>query len=159
MTFELVTNASVAPATYPSVEDISVRFLWHNHTTSNFSTPTAVPLFGQDQTLLKWNDFVTGMNKFAIGSQEQWCKACGNTTGICASPTSSGPSPSSTSGSGSSSSGGIPNAVAGVIGAMVTLAVILGIEGLIMLIGGLRLVNKKRIGGMQNGAATDTVKA
>lgn len=36
-------------------------------------------------------------------------------------------------------------AVAGVIGAMVTLAVILGVEALIMLIAGLRLVSKKRL--------------
>jgi hypothetical protein len=37
--------------------------------------------------------------------------------------------------------------VAGVISAMVTLAVILGIELLIMILGGLRLVSKKRLAG------------
>lgn len=35
--------------------------------------------------------------------------------------------------------------VAGVIGAMVTLAVILGVEALVMLVTGLRLVSKKRL--------------
>ena len=39
------------------------------------------------------------------------------------------------------------NAVAGVIGAMVTLAVVLLVEGLILLLGGLRLVSKKRLAG------------
>lgn len=35
--------------------------------------------------------------------------------------------------------------MAGVIGAMVTLGVILGVEALILLLGGLRLVSKKRL--------------
>lgn len=89
------------------------------------------------------------MNKFAIGDQATWCSQCGNTTGVCAATstsTSTGSSASATA-SGSSSSGGISKAVAGVIGAMVTLAVILGLEALIMVLGGLRLVNKKRLGG------------
>ena len=57
------------------------------------------------------------------------------------------------SSSGSGSGGGVSKAVAGVIGAMVTLAVILGIEAAIMLIAGLRLVSKKRLGsgGVPNG--------
>jgi len=37
-------------------------------------------------------------------------------------------------------------AIGGVIGAFVTLAVILGIEALIMLLGGLRIASKKRLG-------------
>jgi hypothetical protein len=36
-------------------------------------------------------------------------------------------------------------AVTGAIGAMVTLAVIAGVEALIMLVGGLRLVSKKKL--------------
>ncbi|MCJ1241660.1 hypothetical protein MMC14_009666 [Varicellaria rhodocarpa] len=155
MTFELVTNASVTP--FPSAIDISVRFLFHNATTSNESTPVAYPLFGQSQTVLPWTDFVTEMNKFAIGSQSQWCQACGNSTGACAASVTSGSgsnsSTSSSSPSTTSSSGGVSKAVAGVIGAMVTLAVILGLEALIMLVSGLRLVSKKRLGG-QGGAGT-----
>ena len=156
MTFELVTNASANP--FPSSDDISVRFLFHNGTTSNESVPVAYPLFGQDQSVLSWNDFVTGMNKFAIGSQAQWCQACGNSTGVCAPSATSGTGANSSSSSSSppssstSSSGGVSKAVAGVIGAMVTLAVILGLEALIMLVSGLRLVSKKRIGGQGMGA-------
>ena len=44
-------------------------------------------------------------------------------------------------------------AVAGVIGAMVTLAVVLGAEALIMLAAGLRVVRKAALGGGQNGSA------
>lgn len=144
MTFELFTTA--APEPFPAVADLSVRFLFHNGTTGNNSVPVAYPLFGQSNTTLSWNDFVSGMNAFAVGNQSQWCQACGNTTGVCASPDSSNPGPD-VGGSGSGGSGGISKAVAGVIGAMVTLAVILGVEGLIMLVAGLRLVGKNRVGG------------
>ena len=89
------------------------------------------------------------MSKFAIGSQSAWCSACGNNTGVCAST-----APSSNDGSKKHEkhgSGGISNPVAGVIGAMVTLAVVLGVEGLIMLIGGLRLASKKRLAASEGG--------
>ncbi|KAK3167753.1 hypothetical protein OEA41_010882 [Lepraria neglecta] len=142
MTFELFTNA--APSPFPAPEDLGVRFLFHNGTTGNNSVPVAYPLFGQSNTTLSWSDFVSGMNKFAVGSQSAWCEACGNSTGVCASPTTSA-SGSSTSGGSGSSSGGISKTVAGVIGAMVTLAVILGVEATIMLIAGLRVVRKNRL--------------
>ena len=89
------------------------------------------------------------MNKFAIGSQSQWCQACGNTTGVCAA-TSANPAASSSSAAGSGNGGsgnGISTAVGGVIGAMVTLAVVLGLEALLMLVFGLRVVSKKRLAG------------
>ena len=140
MTWELVTNSSATP--FPSPDDISVRFYFHNGTTSNLSAPTVFPLFGQSSPLMSWNDFTTAMNKFAIGSQQQWCTACGNSTGVCA---SSSPAPSPSSQSTAPSSGGVSKAVAGVIGAMVTLAVILGVEALILLVAGLRVVSKKRL--------------
>lgn len=151
MTFEIFTD--VAPTPFPAVDDIQVRFLWHNGTTGNTSTPTAYPLFGQQNLTLSWNDFVSGMNQFAVGSQADWCKACGNSTGVCA-PASSLTSPSSGGkGGGSSGGGGVSRPVAGVIGAMVTLAVVLGVEGLVMLVGGLRLVGKNRLGaGAREGA-------
>ena len=101
------------------------------------------------------------MNNFAVGSQSDWCSACGNTTGVCASSTLTSPSSGGKGGSSGSSSsssgggGGVSRPVAGVIGAMVTLAVILGVEGLIMLVAGLRLVSKKRLGA---GAREGTVR-
>ncbi|KAI9814068.1 MAG: hypothetical protein M1827_003532 [Pycnora praestabilis] len=159
MTFELFTNGSATP--FPAAGDINVRFLFHNGTTSNISEPVAYPLFGQQSLSLPWADFVTGMNKFAIGTQQAWCTACGNSTGSCApsalspSSSSSSSSPSSTPSASSSHGNGISTAVGGVIGAMVTLAVILGAEAVIMLLGGLRLVSKKRLVG-QNGVASTT---
>ncbi len=49
--------------------------------------------------------------------------------------------------------------MAGVIGAMVTLAVILGIEALLMLVAGLRLVSKKRVASLGGGETSSVVKA
>lgn len=154
MTFELFTD--VAPTPFPAVDDIQVRFYWHNGTTGNTSTPTAYPLFGQQNLTLGWNDFVTGMNKFAIGSQSDWCKTCGNTAGVCARSTLTPPSSGGKGGSsasGDSEGGGVSRPVAGVIGAIITLAVVLGVEGLVVLVAGLRLVSKKRLGaGAREGA-------
>jgi hypothetical protein len=145
MTFELVTNATVSNTSYPSGDDISVRFLFSNGTASE-NPLNAYPLFGQNETVIPWNTFVTEMNKFAIGDQGDWCTACGNTTGVCASTVSaSGSTPSSTPSS--SGSGGISKAVAGVIGAFVTLAVILGLQALILLVGGLRIAKKRSASG------------
>lgn len=148
LVWELVTNATVNSGSWPSADQISVRFLFHNGTTSNTSEPVEYPLFNTNKSPLSWNEFVSGMNKFAIGDQESWCQACGNTTGVCSSAyLNSNNNSSSSSGNNSdgSTSGGMSKAVAGVIGAMVTLAVILLVEGAIILLGGFRLVRKKRL--------------
>jgi hypothetical protein len=141
MAFELVTNATVSETSYPSSADISVRFLFTNGSASE-NPLTAYPLFGQSETTLPWVTFTQEMDKFAIGDQKTWCQRCGNTTGVCATvdPTASSSSSSTTSSTG----GGMSRVVAGVIGAMVTLAVVLGIEALVVLIAGLRLVRKGR---------------
>lgn len=150
LTWELVTNATVSATEFPQPDEVSVRFYFHNGTTSNISTPVEFPLFNTGRTPLPWSDFVAGMNKFAIGDQSSWCQACGNSTGVCSPSVLSPGSGSSGSSSGGKGSGGISKAVAGVIGAMVALAVILGAELLVMLAGGLRVVSKSRLAG--NGA-------
>jgi len=163
MVWELVTNATATTTSFPPTDEISVRFLFHNGTTSNISEPVAFPLFGQSQTLLSWNDFVDGMNKFAIGSQSAWCIACGNSTGVCSpsvlSSSPSGSSGPSTGSSGSNNGGGISKAVAGTIGALVTLGVILGAELLIVLLGGLRVVSRNRLALTGASPAGSQVKA
>ena len=152
MAFELVTNASVSASAFPAAEDLSVRFLFHNGTASAISEPKAYPLFGGSEELVSWNDFVTQMASFDIGDTQEWCSKCQNTTGTCAAYTSSGSSSanasSSTAGAstGDQKSGnGLSPAVNGVIGAMVTLAVVLGLEALVLLAGGLKVVSKKTL--------------
>ncbi|CAK7236178.1 hypothetical protein SCUCBS95973_009519 [Sporothrix curviconia] len=145
--FELVTNASVTTGATKAVDpsELSVRFLFANGSAGVVGGLTAYPLFGQSELVLPWTTFTTEMNKFAISDTVSWCNACGNNTGVCdpsllgtGSSTSNNASSSSNGGGG----GGVSRPVAGVIGALVTLAVILGLEALILLIGGLRVVKK-----------------
>ncbi|OBT58300.1 hypothetical protein VE04_01491 [Pseudogymnoascus sp. 24MN13] len=144
MVFELVTSATVTESSYPSTDQISVRFLFTNGSAA-YNPLTEYPLFGQSATSLPWNTFASSMNKFAISDKASWCSACGDTTGACAvTSTSTDSSNSSAAGSGS---GGISKATAGVIGAMVTLAVLLGLATMVLLFGGLRVVSKKRLAG------------
>ncbi|KAK5056669.1 hypothetical protein LTR84_012201 [Exophiala bonariae] len=150
LSWELVTNATVNASSFPSEDDISVRFYFHNGTTSASSEPREFPLFGTGRSPLPWNEFASKMGTFSISGQKQWCTACGNSTGVCSSSALGGGDASAgTSSAGSSSdntgNGGISKAVAGVIGAMVTLGVVLGIELFILLAGGLKLVSKKRL--------------
>jgi hypothetical protein len=154
LVFEMFTNASthVTADNYPAVDDIYVRMLYVNGTASDEMPPQPYPLFGSGEEVLSWKDFNNGMNKFAIGDTGSWCNACGNTTGICepyATGASSSSSESNTGGS-SGCSNGISPAVNGVIGAMVTLAVVLGLEALLMLVLGLTIVSKKKL---RSGAA------
>ncbi|KAL8773914.1 MAG: hypothetical protein Q9209_001344 [Squamulea sp. 1 TL-2023] len=150
MTFELFTTADTA-ASFPAVKDLQVRFLFHNGTTDEKSTPTAYPLFGQSSTELSWMEFRDWMNIFAVSGQEQWCKACGNSTGVCTSVTASSSAGAGASATGSTShfENRISTVVAGVIGAMVTLAVVLGLQVAVMLGAGFRVVRKNRLAGSQ----------
>jgi hypothetical protein len=142
----------------PSPNDLQVRFLFHNGTTSNISEPVAFPLFGGSATSLSWSDFATKMNGFAVTTTQQWCTMCGNTTGRCA-PYAGSSNSSTSAGTAGSSQGGhkMSAAVGGVIGAFVTLGVVLGLEALIILLGGFRIVSKKRLAEVAtpNGAEED----
>ena len=153
MAFELYTTG--APSPFPDSADLRVRFLFANMSAGDANPLQPYPLFGGAAEDLSWADFTTGMNRFAIGDQADWCAACGNTTGVCAGPDatsggSTGGAVGASSGAGGSGSS-ISNPVAGVIGAMVTLAVILGVEALAMLIFGLRLGKKRTAAGATDG--------
>jgi hypothetical protein len=150
---ELVSNATVPSAGSKwNASDVSVRFLFVNGTVGPDNQLATYPLFGQKETLLGWNAFTDGMNAFAIGNTSAWCQACGNSTGVCApADSSSGSSASGDAGnatatSNDSDASGVSRPVAGVIGALVTLVVILGIEALVMGAAGLRLVRKRSAG-------------
>ncbi len=142
MAFELVTNSTAAQ---PDAKDVSVRFFFANGTAAD-NQFKQFPLFAQDKTTLSWSDFKDGMGKFAIEDDKHWCTLCGNTDGKCAAngtETDSGANTNSSSGS--SGSGGVSKPVAGVIGALVTLVVILGALAAIMLFGGVRFAKKSTI--------------
>jgi hypothetical protein len=160
MVFELVTNSTVSNTSYPSTDNISVRFLFANGTAGQ-APLNEYPLFGQSQIELPWNTFVTEMNKFAVGNQAAWCSACGAGSTACNTTTSASTGSSSASATATASSisgSGISRPVAGVIGAMVTLAVILASIALLMLAGGFRLVRKGSTA-VNNGGVVGTTGA
>ena len=139
MAFEMYTTSSAA---HPSEDEISVRFLYSNGTASDTGLKS-FPLFGQQSTSLSWSAFKTGMAKFSITDTQHWCSMCGSTSGQCAAnATASGESPTTTNSNDNGNGNGISKPVAGVIGALVTLGVILGLELLAMLVFRLRLVRK-----------------
>lgn len=140
MVWELVTNTP-ASSGWPSASDINVRFWFHNGTSIEGSTQLQQhPLFGQANMEIPWSEFVAKTEPIAITSQQQWCKVCGNSTGICA-PSAAGP-PSSDF-TPTSSPSGMSLGDAGVIGAMVTLGVLGLLTAFVMLVFKLRLVKKR----------------
>jgi hypothetical protein len=160
MVFELFGNGTGSRSGLPSADDLQIRFFFHNGSSAASVEPTVFPLFGGSELAIPWTTFASKMGGFSVGTTEEWCKACGNTTGACAAYAGSGDSGSaSASSSSSGSSGGISKAVAGVIGAMVTLGVILGLEALIVLVGGFRLVSKKRLQATPTQSVSEAVKA
>jgi len=159
MVFELVTNSTVTNTSYPSTNEINVRLLFANGTAGQVPL-TQYPLFGQGQMELSWDMFVSEMGKFAVGSQDAWCAACGAGSTACNSTTTSSSGTSASSATASSSSGGrISRAVDGVIGAMVTLAVILAAIALLMLVGGFRLVRKGSMNARNGGVVGASASA
>ncbi|ROV99539.1 hypothetical protein VMCG_06336 [Cytospora schulzeri] len=162
MAFELVTNTTVDGADAPTTvdpADVSVRFLFSNGSASDSNPAQEFPLFGQSETLVSWNDFVTNMQGFAIGDTPSWCQACGNTTGICASSVSSS---SSGSGSGSSKSGSGGGSISPGAAAAAGVVSMLGFVLLLMAgaaLSGFRLVKKgKGAAGMPASSAAELEK-
>lgn len=147
MVFELYTASSAAR---PSADDVSVRFLFANGTAAG-DRLRPFALFGQDSTSLPWNDFKSGMGRFAVADTDtrHYCQLCGGTSPACAagSTDSSGSGAPSAQSCSNDPGSGVSKPVAGVIGALVTLIVILGLQAAVMLFGGLRLVKKSTLAG------------
>ncbi|KAJ5106961.1 hypothetical protein N7456_003636 [Penicillium angulare] len=120
---------------YPGSGEMYVRFLLHNGTDSSTEF-ISYPLFGNSpsKTYIPWVDFQDEMESFAVGSAQEWCTLCNADSVFCSGVMSHGHS--------SSKKKGVSPAVAGVIGAVVTLAVI----GLLALAGFLILWFRKRRG-------------
>ena len=145
MILELFTNADLAGG-YPGDSDLRIRFLFHNGTASNSSTPTAYPLFGESADTISWNEFSKGLGGFVVSSTEQWCTKCGNSTGSCAAYASGDDAKNGGAAANQDSGGhGMSAAIGGVIGAFVTLAVVLGSLLAVMLLGGFRIVRKAAV--------------
>ena len=127
---------------YPDSDSLWVRFLYINGSLSDDNPAPSIqayPIFsrGPSETDMRWNDFYTLMTDIGLENVGDWCAVCNADSIFCPAFTGS----DSTGGSGSSlrrARGGMAPAIAGVIGAVVTLAVIGLLLALAMLIGGVR---------------------
>jgi hypothetical protein len=140
MAFELFTDAEMSGASWPSTDDMQVRFLFHNGTATNESAPAVFPLFGTQNHAVKYTEFADKLGRFAIRNTEQWCGKCGNSTGACAAYANKGDAASA------QYSSGLSPAIGGVIGAFVTLAVVLAAIAALMLVGGFTLARGRKGG-------------
>jgi hypothetical protein len=143
MAFELFTDADVSSGgSWPSTDDLQVRFLFHNGTATNESAPAVFPLFGTQNNAVSYKDFSDRLGQFAIQNTEQWCGKCGNSTGACAAYANKGDAAPAASQHGSA----LSPAIGGVIGAFVTLAVVLAAVAGLMLVGGFTLARGRKGG-------------
>lgn len=143
MVFELFSNTANATA-YPGTDDLWVRFLFRNGTDPD--TPLlSYPLFdrGNSAVDMAWSDFETGMNTISLPEIGTWCETCGSLAMFC-SAFEENLTNSTTGGSGSNntstvSSTGISPTIAGVLGAVATIAFFVLFFSLAVLCGGLRV--------------------
>ncbi|KAH6676108.1 histidine phosphatase superfamily [Plectosphaerella plurivora] len=148
MAFELVGDQPNAFGVFPEEENLWVRFVWRKDTASTTSF-RAVPLFRRpnSQYVVPWTTFRNHMKEFAtdVGG---WCNMCATTTmPFCSSRSGSGSGGSGAAvdvNSGSSGSGVHNPVIAGVIGALVTLAVIGLVAAAAALFGGVRLYRRSK---------------
>ncbi|CAK1358291.1 unnamed protein product [Cercospora beticola] len=155
--FELfsITNDT---STFPSTNDLYVRFLFRNGTADEASNPfRSYPLFGRAniESDMSWEDFRDGMNNIAMSGIGNWCNECGATTLFCAAFDEDGNESDSAS-RGSHRHHGLAPAVAGVVGAVIALVIAGILFGLAMLIGGVRVRREKHdrksdLGGFKGG--------
>lgn len=153
--FELYSLQADDVDTYPDPSDIFVRFFFQNGTDDD-SSLVAYPLFGlsPSQTLISLEDFISGLEDFMMFNVGDWCLACNSFSVFCSAFVGTD-NLSSTSGL-SSGGHGLSPAVAGVVGAVVTLAVAALLFAAAMLLGGVRIhrVQRKRksdLGGFKGG--------
>lgn len=128
MAFELLSDSSDnsddedAEDAFPAEKDLRVRWLFKNGTDGDL---TPFPLFGRDEPVLRYTDFVAEMRERAVEDVGTWCGVCAATVDFCAAyaDEEGEDGEGAASNNKSTNGGGISNAVAGVIGAVVALVV------------------------------------
>jgi Histidine phosphatase superfamily (branch 2) len=141
--FELFALRENDIGTYPELNELYVRFLYQNGTEAD-SKAIEYSLFGRSpsQSMMSLSDFILGIERIMIYNVEDWCETCSSYSIFCPAFTGS----NDNFNTGSSRHRGLSPTVAGVIGALVALAVLALIIAAAMIIGGCRVqrVNKKR---------------
>lgn len=119
MAFELFTdNTTEFPSNH---DDLRVRWLFKNGTSGELTT---YPLFGTGEDSMSWSRFMSEMEERAILDVGDWCEQCTATEDFCAAYEDESSVETNEKDSDDGNGGGMSNAVAGVIGAIVTLAVV-----------------------------------
>ncbi|KAF1831872.1 phosphoglycerate mutase-like protein [Decorospora gaudefroyi] len=155
MVFELFSRGETAD--FPSdPNDVFVKFSFHNATGTVPDAPKfqSYPMFNEAQARahMKWTDFLTQFSKISMKGITEWCDSCESPALFC------------TTGDGGAdrSTPALPNAqasnrnkvstiVAGVIGAVVAVAVAGLLFALAMLLGGVRFHRVERNRKMSSG--------
>ncbi|KAK1832696.1 histidine phosphatase superfamily [Podospora conica] len=131
MVFELFSiggNSTV----YPSTDDLWVRFLYRNGTDPTDKLQD-FSLWGAKETRMPYKTFASAIQGVGINTIADWCRTCGSYTLFCSGLKSTGKG-----GREPVARPGLSPAVGGVIGAVVTIAVVgLGLLAAILL-GGFR---------------------
>jgi Histidine phosphatase superfamily (branch 2) len=143
MVFELYSLAQNDTGNeYPSTTDLNVRFFFMNGT-SDSAELVAYPLFGNGPSgiAMTFSDFVAGMQKFMILSAGDWCETCASYSIFC--PALRGGGSNGSPGSRGGSKKALSPVVGGVIGAVVTMAVLGLVIAVAMLFGGIRLYRQR----------------
>ncbi|KAK6381459.1 hypothetical protein LTS17_004517 [Exophiala oligosperma] len=138
--FELLSLQAGQTDEWPNTTDIYVRFLYQNGTDSD-SSLVEYPLFGlsPSQGVVPFLDFVASLEEFLVFNVGDWCTTCGSYSVFCPAFTDTDGSYNPSSGLLSSKHKGLSPVIAGVIGAVVTLAVAALLFAALMLLGGVRL--------------------
>lgn len=158
-------QADTSNSTYPSLDELWVRFYFRNGTDYglNNSTDTtdasnnyqAYPIFnrGPSETDMMWTDFESEMTQIMMSDVGGWCTTCSAYSVFCPAYVegSDGFPPSTSPSSGGSSSrsrwgSSVSPPVAGAIGAAVTLAVLL-LLGLLAGLLGVRFTRRDSVFG------------
>ncbi|KAI1214357.1 phosphoglycerate mutase-like protein [Annulohypoxylon truncatum] len=143
MVFELfsTTDDDDGGASYPSEDDLWIRFLYRNGTGAD-APMTEYPLFGlgNSETRMRWTDFEDSVAQFSIQDISQWCSLCGSITLFCSALTQDDSTEAGQlTGGSAKSNASVSPAVAGVIGALTTIAVLLVAGLAAFFFGGLRI--------------------
>ena len=117
---------------YPGLDDLWVRFLYRNGTDPTDKLEDFA-LFGAKEINMPYRQFASSIQGYGINSVSEWCRTCGSRTLFCSDYKSDAKGSQSIFGS-----SGLSPAVAGVIGAVVAVALVaLGLLAAIFL-GGFR---------------------
>ncbi|KAI5849107.1 histidine phosphatase superfamily [Tricharina praecox] len=125
LAFELYSHTDAFPG---DLSELKVRFLFRNGTDA---PAESFRLFDSSTAALSWADFKAGMEKISLKSVEEWCAFCSSTEDYCL------PYKQETR--------AVTKEVAGVIGAVVTLGVLI-VAAVVAAVAGVRISRRTKLG-------------